>query len=271
MFNRRYRGGLTMTSHYTWAHSRQYTPVPWDFSQLEWGDTQQFDVRHRFVATASYELPFGKSLTGVAHGFLSAWQVNATAYLQSGVAYTIVNAASRTNTGNNAGTLNGGDRPMVNGDPNLPASERTVQRWFDTSVFSAAPQFTAGNIGLSLMHGPPQRRLDMSIFKDLSLGGTPQAAASGRGLQRHEHTELLAARFQLREHRLWQYLQHRKLNPATDAIWCEVPVLRTTRGHVSLRRTENSLQEDSPCVVVSARYEGFLASREEGLWTGSRG
>jgi hypothetical protein len=28
MFNRRYRGGLTMTSHYTWSHSRQYTPVP---------------------------------------------------------------------------------------------------------------------------------------------------------------------------------------------------------------------------------------------------
>jgi len=172
MFNRRYRGGLTMTSHYTWAHSRQYTPVPWNFSQFEWGDTQQFDVRHRFVTTASYELPFGKSFTGLAHGFLSAWQVNATAYLQSGVAYTVVNAASRTNTGNNAGTLNGGDRPMVNGDPNLPAGERTLQRWFDTSVFSAAPQFTAGNVGLSLMHGPPQRRLDMSIFKDLSLGGS---------------------------------------------------------------------------------------------------
>ena len=62
----------------------------------------------------------------------------APAYLQSGVAYTVVNATSRTNTGNNAGTLNGGDRPNVNGDPNLPSSEQTVQRWFDTSVFSAA-------------------------------------------------------------------------------------------------------------------------------------
>jgi hypothetical protein len=171
MFNRRYRGGLTMTSHYTWSHSRQYTPVPWDFSKMEWGDTQQFDVRHRFVATASYELPFGKSLTGVAHGFLSAWQVNATAYLQSGVAYTVVNATSRTNTGNNAGTLNGGDRPNVTGDPNLKASERTLARWFNTSAFTAADPFTAGNVGLSLMHGPGQRRLDMSLFKDLSMGG----------------------------------------------------------------------------------------------------
>ena len=47
-----------------------------------------------------------------------------------------------------------------------------MARWFDTSVFSAAPQFTSGNVGLSEMHGPPQRRLDMSIFKDLSMGGT---------------------------------------------------------------------------------------------------
>ena len=170
VFNRRYRDGLTATTHYTWSHSRQYTPVPWDFSKFEWGDTQQFDIRHRFVATASYELPWGKELTGVAHGFLAAWQVNLTGYLQSGVAYTVVNATSRTNTGNNAGTLNGGDRPNVNGNPNLPSSERTVQRWFDTSVFSAADNFTSGNVGLSLMHGPAQRRLDFSIFKDLSLG-----------------------------------------------------------------------------------------------------
>jgi hypothetical protein len=102
-FNRRYRDGLAMTSHCTWSHARQFTPAPWDFSQMEWGDTQQFDVRHRFVATASYELPWGKSLTGVAHGFLAAGQVNVTGYLQSGVAYTVVNATSQSNTGNNAG------------------------------------------------------------------------------------------------------------------------------------------------------------------------
>jgi hypothetical protein len=53
----------------------------------------------------------------------------------------------------------------------LPASQRTLQRWFNTDAFSAAPQFTAGNVGYALMHGPSQRRLDMSIFKNLSMGG----------------------------------------------------------------------------------------------------
>src|SRR5439155_17701413 len=62
------------SSDLTWSHSRQMTPVPWDFSQFEWGDTQLFDVRHRWVLTANYELPWGKTLSGVAHGFLSAWR-----------------------------------------------------------------------------------------------------------------------------------------------------------------------------------------------------
>ncbi len=137
----------------------------WDFSLEETGDTPNFDVRHRWVLTTNYQLPWGNSLTGVAHGFLAAWQVNATLYLQSGVAYAITNAASRTNTG-------GTDRPILNGDPNLPSSERTVQRWFDTSKFSAAPQFQAGNLGLSTLHGPAQRRMDFSLFKDLNLGAS---------------------------------------------------------------------------------------------------
>jgi hypothetical protein len=163
VFTRRLRGGLSLTTHYTLAHAVEWRRTPWDFSIEETGDTPNFDVRHRWVATGSYQLPFGKGLTGLAHGFLSAWSINATAYLQSGVAYAITNAASRTNTG-------GTDRPLMSGDPTLPASEQTIQRWFDTSKFSLPAQFASGNIGLSTLHGPAQRRMDFSIFKDLALG-----------------------------------------------------------------------------------------------------
>jgi hypothetical protein len=165
VFTRRSRGGLTLTTHYTLSHAQEKRLSPWDFSHYETGDTVNFDVRHRWVATGNYELPWGKNLTGVAHGFLSTWQVNATAYLQSGVAYAITNATSRTLTG-------GTDRPLMNGDPNLPSSERTIQRWFDTSKFSAPPPGQSGDIGLSTLHGPAQRRMDFSIFKDLLLSGT---------------------------------------------------------------------------------------------------
>src|SRR5258707_5748748 len=136
--------------------------TPWDFSLSETGDTPNFDVRHHFVLTANYELPWGKALTGAAHGLLSNWQVNGAAYWQSGVAFTIVNAASRTNAG-------GSDRPIVTGDPNLPASQRTIQKWFNTDAFSAAPQFTAGNAGYCMMHGSYQPPIDMSTSKHLAI------------------------------------------------------------------------------------------------------
>jgi outer membrane receptor protein involved in Fe transport len=165
VFNRRYKDGLTLTTHYTWSHAQETRLTPWDFSLYETGDTPNFDVRHHYVLTTNYELPWGKGLTGMAHGFLSNWQVNAAAFWQSGVAFTVVNAASRTNTG-------GTDRPILTGDPMLPASERTIQHWFNTAAFSAAPQFSPGNVGYAIMHGPDQRRIDFSIFKDLSVGGT---------------------------------------------------------------------------------------------------
>jgi hypothetical protein len=165
IFNRRYKDGLTFTTHYTWAHAMETRLTPWDFSLYETGDTPNFDVTHHYVLTSTYELPWGKDLKGVAHGILADWQLNGAAFFQSGVAFTIVNASSRTNTG-------GADRPIVTGDPELHGSDQTIQHWFNTAAFSAAPPNTPGNVGYAIMHGPGQRRIDISIFKDFKMGGT---------------------------------------------------------------------------------------------------
>jgi hypothetical protein len=57
-------------------------------------------------------------------------------------------------------------------DPTLPSDERTIQRWFNTSAFAAQAQFTPGNTPATVMHGPPNRRLDLSFFKDVPVKGT---------------------------------------------------------------------------------------------------
>jgi hypothetical protein len=137
------------------------TPAGWDWTLMEWSDAP-LDIRHRWVITATYELPWGRSLTGVSGAILSGWQVNAVGFYQTGLPFTVTNSAARTNTG-------GTDRPNLVGDPVLPSSERTLARWFNTSAFAAQPQFTPGNAPATLMHGPPNRRLDLSLFKDLSL------------------------------------------------------------------------------------------------------
>lgn len=162
---RRYAGSLNFNTHYTLAHARQSTLTPWDSTQLEWGDIPIYDIRHHWVGIVGYELPWGQGLKGLSHGVLTGWQINLVGNYASGGAFTIVNASAQTNTGGN-------DRPNLIGDPNLPASERTLNRWFNTAAFARQPQFTAGNVGVGTMHGPPQRRLDLSFIKTMRPTGT---------------------------------------------------------------------------------------------------
>ena len=164
VFQRRYRAGLTFNTNYTLAHNMATAPTPWDVNTIERFDWDN-DVRHRWVVTANYELPFGKSLNGVAGRVLADWQLNAVGFWQSGLPFDVTNAAARANTGGN-------DRPNLVGDPILPGDQRTLLKWFNTAAFEAQPQFTPGNTPRNVLHGPSQRRLDLSLFKDFSLSDT---------------------------------------------------------------------------------------------------
>jgi hypothetical protein len=165
LFQRRQSGGLNFSTHYTLAHARTMAVSGWDPNLLEWGDTNTYDIRHHWVGIVGYELPWGQGLQGLSHGVLANWRVNVVANYSSGPAFTIANSNSRTNNG-------GSDRPNQIGDPNLPSSERTLQRWFNTAAFELQPQFTAGNTPAGSMHGPSIRRLDFNMSKLLRMGAS---------------------------------------------------------------------------------------------------
>jgi hypothetical protein len=175
-FRRRWTRGLTVDSNYTWAHGlsnvtqpggggspQAYAVVPSQIDAVDRGATEN-DIRHRFVIAASYELPFGRSSTGLTRALLADWQVNAIAFWQSGLPFTVVNATPRSNTGVGAN----GDRPdrICSGKLRDPG----VRGWFDTGCFVPQALNTLGNSGRNILYGPPQRRLDLSIFKDYGLG-----------------------------------------------------------------------------------------------------
>ena len=63
-------------------------------------------------------------------------------------------------------------RPNLVGDPELPESERTVARWFNTDAFAAfspAPQ-AFGNAGVGIMRGPGMSNFDFTLAKDFAAG-----------------------------------------------------------------------------------------------------
>ena len=164
MFRRNQSGGLTFQTHYTYALARQYTVTGWDAHLFEWGQIPTYDIRHHWVAIVNYSIPWGENLKGVAHGFLAGWSLNANANVQSGLDFSISNSSSQTNVG-------GSDRPNLIGDPNLPSSQQTIQRWFNTSAFQIQAPLTPGNTPPGSMHGPWQRRIDFSLSKALARAG----------------------------------------------------------------------------------------------------
>jgi hypothetical protein len=62
-------------------------------------------------------------------------------------------------------------RPNVVGNPELPDSERTLARWFNTDAFAAfspAPQ-AFGNAGVGIMRGPGLANFDFTLAKNFPL------------------------------------------------------------------------------------------------------
>jgi hypothetical protein len=60
-------------------------------------------------------------------------------------------------------------RPNRLRDGNLPSSDRTVSRWFDTSAFVDPPPYSFGNSGRNVLIGPGLFNFDLSLFKNFRI------------------------------------------------------------------------------------------------------
>ena len=133
----------------------------------------EFDVTHRFVVSYIYELPWGRnrhwgrSWNGITDLLLGNWQVSGIHVVQGGLPLTATfSGTSVLNLGSDRIS-----RPNLVGEPELPASQRTVERWFNTDAFtvpSPAPQ-AFGNAGVGIMRGPGLANFDFSIAKNVRL------------------------------------------------------------------------------------------------------
>ena len=72
----------------------------------------------------------------------------------------------------NVDLVGGGDgtRLVMTGDPTLSSGDRSLDRWFDTSVFRRAARGEIGNAGKDVIRLPGTHVWDMTIFKNVSLG-----------------------------------------------------------------------------------------------------
>jgi len=127
-------------------------PVADSFNRRLERDYSNGDIPHVFVASAVWDI--------------RNWLLAGVLTLQSGVPLAI----SQT-TNNNAFAGFGTQRPNLIGDPTLPAGERSVNRWFNTSAFAAAPAFTIGTSSRNPVRGPGYRNLDLALMRRVPLSG----------------------------------------------------------------------------------------------------
>jgi hypothetical protein len=126
-------------------------------------DRSATDVPDHFVLTAMYEVPaFGR---GIVRPILCGWRFSALETVQSGAPFTVITAANTTNA-----FPSGALRPNLTGNPELPSSERTLSRWFNTAAFVNPANFTFGDAPRSVLRGPGLATLDATVEKTIALG-----------------------------------------------------------------------------------------------------
>ena len=142
-----------------------------DNNNPEWEKgPSDFDVKHRFVNSVSYTLPFGtgkrfaSGLHGVGETLLGGWELQGIQSAQSGAPFTILASIGESNTGGDAE-----ERPnRVLGVPLYP-SNQSPSLWFNPAAFTAAAFGTYGNSGRNIIYTSPQVNVDTSLFKDFAI------------------------------------------------------------------------------------------------------
>jgi hypothetical protein len=174
---RSYSGGLTFLTSYTYGRSLDDSPgiatadssssaIPQNSRNLD-GDygRSNFDIKHNFVASPIYDLPFGNGRRWLNSGWGSAlaggFQISSICTLQSGPPITPYYS------GNISNTFNTTDRPNVSGNPNN--GPKTVLKWFNTSVFSMPAGHQFGNAGRNIINGPGNKALSFAVARTLHI------------------------------------------------------------------------------------------------------
>lgn len=206
---KRFASGISFLGSYTYGHALANTgttlsgstgfgiPDPRDYASGY--SSAAWDIRHNFVGSFLYEIPFGRgralggNMNSVANALLGNWQLNGIVTLHTGAPYTLRSNACQ-------GVWNACRPDLVAGkDPQAaPSGGRNPDHWFDTTAVTAPAPLTGGNLGLQSNTAPPTRLMDASLFKDFrftervrmqfraegfNIANTPQYGTPSNSLQ----------------------------------------------------------------------------------------
>ncbi len=200
-FVRRFNKGLTASINYTWARGMSFTggacqptqtaarqvqtpsgtvnvpaainpcyydnpaspsnPIVISYFNKGGFNNSNTTIRDRVAYTANYQLPFGKSATGLEAGFIKGWAVNMAGSWSTGLPYTVGQSVNTTGIGSS-----GNPDQVCSGKISNP----THLQWFNAGCF--VHQYAANTFGNEhggQLSGPHLQRVDFSFFKEFPI------------------------------------------------------------------------------------------------------
>ncbi|MEK6334955.1 MAG: TonB-dependent receptor [Acidobacteriota bacterium] len=199
---RRFAGASQINVAYTWSknltdnqNDRSNAPQNSYNNRGDYGRAT-LDRRHVFSANYIYELPWFSNRHDFKGNVLGGWQISGIVSLQSGLPFTATANFDAAGLGN-IPALIAGNRPNVLCDPNANAPH-TFEAWIANTVATTCLQpnptsgvgqaNVVGNAGRGIVEGPPTKRFDFSLFKNIRLGEKVKLQLRGEVFNIFNHT-----------------------------------------------------------------------------------
>ena len=163
-------GALTWLASYTYSKSIDQTSSmqeqvdPFDYHRLD--SISAFDIKHSFVVSYSYELPFAKFLGDSR--WTNGWAISGVTRFATGLPVTFASFGDKylvqvQNNGVNSVSI---DMPnCALGDLDLNHNPRNGLPYFNTSLFTPNALGTQGNCKRRMFYGPGMDNFDMVLSK----------------------------------------------------------------------------------------------------------
>src|SRR3954454_21143951 len=159
--------GLTLLSSYAFAKSidnlsadvQGYSSQDPNNNNGEKGPSD-FDVRHRWVTSINYGLPFGKGSHGPLAYMVRDWEVGSIVTMQSGLPFSPTISTDSANTGTSL-------RPDRLGSGTV--ENRTLARDFDPTAFGVPAPYPFGNSGRNILNGRGFRNWDFIAVRNFRI------------------------------------------------------------------------------------------------------
>src|SRR5262249_54740841 len=133
-----------------------------------------FDVRHRFVTSFNWDIPFARNLSnGVLKAVFDGWAMNGVVSFRTGFPFTVFDTSQADNDGSQAirptviGTL-----PDTRGDSQSAAGVGGTFNFLDLSSFAPTPSVNGpftGTLGRNTFRAPWQQNWNISFFRNIPI------------------------------------------------------------------------------------------------------